>query len=410
MLKMPTYQLRSCTLEQVQHGEACLCTLNEENCIKKTVGEESSEYTPDMDQFDEIVKLIKSIEEYIRLGKMNCNEVPIEDLLMFISAEYSMMRLYEYTAVDDYRLLLEDRAGNNDREGLSAVIRCIINDNAIISQLYDERTKRLDLESDKIPYKVEMSYYRNLEKNQRVHFVNKSHTYNRRFKGRGAVYSAVTGGYDTIRDPEVINENLDYYLFTDNDSISSDIWKVVKIDNPENLDKIRLARKIKILGIYELLEDYDYSVWVDGKILIKGDILEYIEEYSLGEPIICFNHYCSDDIYQEAENCLVLNKDDNNLINMQVDRYKAEGYPVNSGLIDSCVLIRDHHDELLKKTMYDWWGEVKNGSFRDQLSFNYVCWKNGLLYDTSPLVVSDNRYCKTYVHVADIEANAQNGK
>ena len=26
--------------------------------------------------------------------------------------------------------------------------------------------------------------------------------------------------------------------------------------------------------------------------------------------------------------------------------------------------------------MDEWWEEIKNGSHRDQLSFNYVCWKN----------------------------------
>ena len=33
------------------------------------------------------------------------------------------------------------------------------------------------------------------------------------------------------------------------------------------------------------------------------------------------------------------------------------------------------------KAMEDWWTEIKYGSKRDQLSFNYVAWKNDLKFN-----------------------------
>lgn len=247
-------------------------------------------------------------------------------------------------------------------------------------------------------YKVESFYYRNKERNVLYRKNHKNDYEKSNFSGKGAVYTAITGNYDAVRDPEVIDKDLDYYLFTDMEGINSKVWNIVRIDNNEGLDLTRLARKVKILGCYEYLSEYDYTIWCDGKSQIIGDVKKYISQYSEGAPILCFNHYFNNNIFSEAEHCKILNKDTPELIDEQVSRYKAEGMPENSGMIDSCFLVRDSHDRLLKKTMNDWWYEVKNGSKRDQLSFNYVCWKNGLLYDTSPLISFNNTYVKGYEH------------
>ena len=44
--------------------------------------------------------------------------------------------------------------------------------------------------------------------------------------------------------------------------------------------------------------------------------------------------------------------------------------------MQSNVLLRKHNDEGCIKLMNKWWDEIKNGSHRDQLSFNYASWKN----------------------------------
>ena len=41
-----------------------------------------------------------------------------------------------------------------------------------------------------------------------------------------AIYTCVTGGYDSIKEPVFINDKIDYFIFTDNDNFSSKIWKV----------------------------------------------------------------------------------------------------------------------------------------------------------------------------------------
>ena len=75
---------------------------------------------------------------------------------------------------------------------------------------------------------------------------------------------------------------------------------------------------------------------------------------------------------------------------------KSEKYPEHNGLLFASVLIRKHHDENLKKVMEDWWYCVKNYSKRDQLSFNYVAWKNNFVPNTIP---GDIRKRNKYVYM-----------
>ncbi|MBR4965656.1 MAG: DUF616 domain-containing protein, partial [Lachnospiraceae bacterium] len=105
-------------------------------------------------------------------------------------------------------------------------------------------------------------------------------------------------------------------------------------------------------------------------------------------------------VYQEVELCEALKKDDSKIMQKQMERYRNEGYPEKNGMIDSACLVRDLHDEQLQETMRIWWNEVLKGSRRDQLSFNYSCWKNKQKYDTSKLNIYDNKYLTNHAHKA----------
>ena len=59
-------------------------------------------------------------------------------------------------------------------------------------------------------------------------------------------------------------------------------------------------------------------------------------------------------------------------------RYKKEKFPDNKGLIESCIIIRNHNNQRCIKFMNKWFYEIKKFSHRDQLSFNYINWKNNI--------------------------------
>lgn len=203
-----------------------------------------------------------------------------------------------------------------------------------------------------------------------------------------AVYTSIFGGYDTLIDDQFQMDGVDYICFTDRD-IESDTWKVVK-STPIYNDPNRNAKKYKILP-HRYLNDYDYSVWIDGNIKVVSDIRSLCnnESYKVYDHMQVFDkRNC---IYEEAQAILNFGninskrtpargiqnwKDNPKLITNQVNRYSLEGYPKNNGLATNPIIIRNHHNLDVIKNMEDWWLEIKHNSKRDQLSFNYIAWKN----------------------------------
>ena len=81
------------------------------------------------------------------------------------------------------------------------------------------------------------------------------------------IYTAFTGDYDTLKYPEVIDDNCDYICFTDNPELTSDLWKIIPMEESV-LDNNRKAKKYKLLP-HKYLKDYKYSFWLDGTFKIN---------------------------------------------------------------------------------------------------------------------------------------------
>ena len=203
-----------------------------------------------------------------------------------------------------------------------------------------------------------------------------------------AVYTSIFGGYDDLVDDQFQMDGVDYICFTDRD-INSETWKVVK-STPIYNDSNRNAKKYKILP-HRYLKDYDWSVWIDGNIKVISDIRGLCTD----DPYKVYDHMQVFDkrncIYEEARAILNFGKinsektpergmknwkDNPNVIVNQMNRYMSEGYPADNGLATNPIIIRNHHDSDVIKNMEDWWTEIKYNSKRDQLSFNYIAWKN----------------------------------
>ncbi|MNW50932.1 hypothetical protein D3C74_283970 [compost metagenome] len=227
-------------------------------------------------------------------------------------------------------------------------------------------------------------------------FLQKLFEHNKRL----AIYTAVSGEYDKLKRPIFINNNCDYICFTDNENIKSDFWQIRKMEKSD-LDTVRKARRYKILP-HLYLPEYEYSLWVDGNYEIIGDVEDFIKKYARQYPMMCLIHPDRDCVYDEAKACIELNRDKSEVISKQMDKYVSENYPENNGMIASGILFRKHNNHQVIKVASDWWREVENHSRRDQLSFNYVCWKNDFNYDTCHLSCYGNEYFKREEHSIDI--------
>lgn len=189
-------------------------------------------------------------------------------------------------------------------------------------------------------------------------------------------YTCITGGYDSLKDPLVVSKGIDYICFTDNHFLKNKVWQTRPI--PKELDYLSNVKKQRIVKIcpHRYLKEYDISIWVDGSFQIIGDLMKFIEQYDLKKTSLYTRiHPTRDCIYDEAEACIRLNKDIKKNIELQIDAYRKEGYPKHIGMAETGILLRKHNDK--KCILLDnlWASQLLKYSHRDQLSFNYACWK-----------------------------------
>lgn len=193
-------------------------------------------------------------------------------------------------------------------------------------------------------------------------------------------YTCITGQYDSLKlvSGQKPGSQVDFICFADDQSLAQLDWRTKPI--PEELLGLSKVKQQRILKIcpHRFLKGlgYDASIWIDGSIKVLGDLEDFAAEYDLGKnPLYTRVHPQRKCIYEEAKACIALKKDSSDVIESQIERYRAEGYPKNAGMAETGVILRNHNDRRCQLVCNLWASEVLKGSHRDQLSFNYACWK-----------------------------------
>lgn len=223
-------------------------------------------------------------------------------------------------------------------------------------------------------------------------------------RNKKVIYTAIFGGYNgLIPQPNV--PGFDFICFTDNSNLKAKPWKIVHVEPKFPDDLTRSNRHVKILP-HLYLKNYELSIYIDGNMWILNNLNPLITQYLQDKKMAAFSHAFTipdgrNCIYDEYQGILKLGeeegyyKDDPKTMEKHIHKLREEGYPEKNGLIKGTVLLRRHHDTEVVKVMEDWWYMVKNYSKRDQLSFNYVAWKNNFEYATIP---GDLRRGNPYVY------------
>ena len=196
-------------------------------------------------------------------------------------------------------------------------------------------------------------------------------------KHNNVIYTCITGSYDTPMPLSYKNTNFNYICYTDNPTIKSDFWEMKPLpEKLKNLDDVRKNRYVK-LHPHEFFPDYNLSIYIDGNVDIRGDVDEFLNKYCKNTDSVFFagQHPQRNCTYKEAKAIIDCKKDIPSNINPQISAYENEGFPKNFGLTQNCILVRYHNDKNCINLMNAWWEEVKNRSYRDQMSLMYCMWK-----------------------------------
>ncbi|WP_155989619.1 class I SAM-dependent methyltransferase [Thioalkalivibrio sp. ALE19] len=189
---------------------------------------------------------------------------------------------------------------------------------------------------------------------------------------RVAVYTAISGNYDSLKLPAVLDDRIDYIVFTDTALPDTGIWQVRPITYFSD-DATRTARFVKTHPHW-LLADYDITIWIDSNVMILGDIWPFVIDFKeSGKAIGAIPHPQRQSIYEEIHECAHRAKDDYSVMECQVQAYRSEGFK-HDDLIESNLMMANLGAcrESCERFFSTWWSQIDRHSRRDQLSKNYA--------------------------------------
>jgi tetratricopeptide (TPR) repeat protein len=201
----------------------------------------------------------------------------------------------------------------------------------------------------------------------------------RTFKKRRkiAIYTSVTKSYDTLKLPEIINDNFDYIVYTDEPLDGMGVYQVRPLSQPKFSGDGSRATRYPKTHPHILLKNYDVAIWVDASMMIAGDLMPLVEDFiNSGLPVGNATHPHRQSLSEEFEACIDLRKDDPAILKRQANYYKSIGFDTRD-LANNGILFFNLKNRKLRQVMETWWDQICTYSKRDQLSFNYALFKNG---------------------------------
>lgn len=209
------------------------------------------------------------------------------------------------------------------------------------------------------------------------------------------IYTCITAGYDDLKKQPSLRD-VRYTAFVEGVQRPLPPWTVLSVPPPfvnsqgapfgDPPDPTRRAREVKVQA-HVFLPDAEYSLWVDGCFVIRGDFRpeRWIAEHMQGDvDLVTFQHTEHDCTYQHAARVWQAGLDNSVVVQKQMARYRAAGLPERAGMVQTNVILR-RHTEAVRAFDAAWWTEIQNGSRRDQLSFVYAARETGLRWKALPV-------------------------
>jgi hypothetical protein len=217
---------------------------------------------------------------------------------------------------------------------------------------------------------------------------------------RVAIYTAIYGGYDSLRDQPAC-PGADYICFTDDPKLSSSQW-AVRFVTPR-YSHPRLSAKWFKMFPHKALLSYRHTIWIDGGVqLAAEDFVEAMLSPLDSSGLALMRHPVRDNILDEAEACIPLPKCRNLPLLDQVAHYRRKGFKDNRGLYAGTILVRDNSSRRIRRLGRLWMKENLRWTSRDQLSLPYLLWRLNIEPAVIPFDLWDNDLFSMVAHTSDL--------
>lgn len=196
---------------------------------------------------------------------------------------------------------------------------------------------------------------------------------------RKVIYTSIVGGYDSLRQPEVVDPSFDYVCFSDDfKELKVGVWEIRPI-TCDLTDPTRRSRYAKILP-HRVFPEYEISLWMDANITVVDKAFYDAVESKIasGTVIAQVPHPYRQCVYEEIAQCYKDTRIGLLVAMRQLRHLESEGFPRQFGLFENNLILRRHNDPSVVKVSEGWWNEYMSFSTRDQLSLMPVYWKEGI--------------------------------
>lgn len=185
---------------------------------------------------------------------------------------------------------------------------------------------------------------------------------------RKAIYTVITGNYDTVKEIQSNTDGWDCFLFTDNPDIKSTTLKVIHI--PKEDKPLMQQRRLKMMS-HEALPDYDLTLYIDGSMTLIANPDNLISQYYRG-GFMTVKHPARQSVTAEADAIIKLKKDNADAIRKHILRLQSlTRMPANYALFESGFIIRDKSPETIRLNSR-WWQMFNDGVKRDQICLPFA--------------------------------------
>lgn len=190
-------------------------------------------------------------------------------------------------------------------------------------------------------------------------------------------YTCSTGGYEEPLPFEASIKGADHLFFCDNPSVDFAAQWVIQPLALTNPHPIKTARMHKTQP-HRVLGDVDIAIWIDGNIALTGDITGLVSNVLEADASFgVIPHPYRKSVAEELSSLIEMKVDDPAVMTAQFEKYRSDCFPDSEGLTETNFLVMDLRRPETRMALDLWWKEIEGGSRRDQLSFDYACWKVG---------------------------------
>lgn len=193
---------------------------------------------------------------------------------------------------------------------------------------------------------------------------------------RIVVYTAIFGNYESIHEPRIVPDNVDYYIITDCKTSTDSRWKVLEVSFPSDLNSAQKNRYVK-MHPHLLFPNYKYSIYIDGSVQVLSDLTPLI--HRIGKYGFAMHmHSTRDDLYDELIAARYTKRITKDNYQKYTKMFQDYGMPRHYGLLECGIIARRHDSEICSSVMEQWWELYLKGINRDQICLAYILYKNNI--------------------------------